>query len=100
MSSVGEVDLTCATSTRTEDEMLEIESDTMSEPVSSISDDEEEREVTCSKSEGGIPTSIVWDHFDRVTRKGEVKPVRAKCKHCMSSYKWLSGNGTSTRESM
>ncbi|GAB2299242.1 hypothetical protein Dimus_033312 [Dionaea muscipula] len=78
MSSVGEVDLTSATSTRTEDEMLEIESDTMSEPGINISDDEEETEVTCSKSKGGKPKSVVWDHFDKVTREGEVKPDRAK----------------------
>ncbi|KAG5546930.1 hypothetical protein RHGRI_012838 [Rhododendron griersonianum] len=73
MSSIGEAD--CAASTqRTEVELME--SDTMSEPVIELSDEEDE--VTAPKSKGR-PMSVVWNHFDRVTRKGRVKPDRSKC---------------------
>lgn len=59
-----------------------MESDTMSEPVIELSDEEDE--VTAPKSKGR-PMSVVWNQFDRVTRKGRVKPDRSKCKYCRIS---------------
>ncbi|KAI8549544.1 hypothetical protein RHMOL_Rhmol06G0032700 [Rhododendron molle] len=91
MSSIGEADMATASTLRTEDDAME--SDAMSEPGINLSDEEEENEVTVGSKSKGRPESVVWAHFERVTRKGQVKPDRAKCKH---AYKWLSGNGTST----
>ncbi|KAG5540721.1 hypothetical protein RHGRI_020828 [Rhododendron griersonianum] len=70
MSSTGEAE------TATADEIMESDADAMSEPEINISSDEED-EVTASKSKGR-PLSVVWKHFDRVTRKGQTKPDRAK----------------------
>ncbi|KAG5552798.1 hypothetical protein RHGRI_010786 [Rhododendron griersonianum] len=67
MSSTGEAE------TATADEIMESDADAMSEPEINISSDE----VTASKSKGR-PLSVVWKHFDRVTRKGQTKPDRAK----------------------
>ncbi|KAI8550983.1 hypothetical protein RHMOL_Rhmol06G0149200 [Rhododendron molle] len=71
MSSMGEA------KTATADEVMESDADAMSEPEINISSDEE-NEVTASKSKGR-PLSVVWKHFDRVTRKGQTKPDRGKC---------------------
>ncbi|KAF7130655.1 hypothetical protein RHSIM_Rhsim10G0136400 [Rhododendron simsii] len=88
MSSMGEAE------TATADEVMESDADAMSEPEINISSDEED-EVTVSKSKGR-PLSVVWNHFDRVTRKRQTKPDSDKYKYCRKIYKWLSGNGTST----
>ncbi|KAF7130803.1 hypothetical protein RHSIM_Rhsim10G0137500 [Rhododendron simsii] len=81
MSSMGEAE------TATADEVMESDANAMSEPEINISSDEED-EVTASKSKGR-PLSVVWNHFDRVTRKGQTKPDRAKCKW-NSTYLMLS----------
>ncbi|KAF7143381.1 hypothetical protein RHSIM_Rhsim05G0109800 [Rhododendron simsii] len=71
MSSMGEAE------TATANEVMESDADAMSEPEINISSNEED-EVTASKSKGR-PSSVVWNHFDRVTRKGQTKPDGAKC---------------------
>ena len=73
---------------------MESDADVMSELGIDISDDDDDQ-VTTPKSRGR-PTSKVWIHFDQVTRKGQTKPDRAKCKYGTKIYKWSSGNGTST----
>ena len=95
MSSTGKAEhgtAATASTLRTEDEAMESDADVMSELGINISDDDQ---VTTPKSRGR-PTSKVWIHFDQVTRKGQTKPDRAKCKYCKKIYKWSSGNGTST----
>ncbi|GFS38644.1 hypothetical protein Acr_00g0058770 [Actinidia rufa] len=59
---------------RTEDEAMESDADVMSELGINISDDDQ---VITPKSRGR-PTSMVWIHFDQVTRKAQTKPDRAK----------------------
>lgn len=86
MSSIGETQTATASTLRTDDDEL-MESDAMTDPTINLSDDDQD-EVTGSASKSkGRPISIVWRHFDQVTRKGQTKADRAKCKYCRSDYK-------------
>ncbi|GFS43201.1 hypothetical protein Acr_00g0084170 [Actinidia rufa] len=72
MSSTGKAKhgtAATASTLRTEDEAMESDADVMSELGINISDDDQ---VTTPKSRGR-PTSMVWNHFDQVTRKGQTK---------------------------
>ena len=70
---------------------MESDANVMSELGIDISDDDDDQ-VTTPKSRGR-PTSKVWIHFDQVTRKGQTKPTRAKCKYCKKSINGRVGMG-------